>query len=340
LSFYHKLFNWKWQIDIKIKMLTETFSLVIFIQQCVLPTLGAPTLWNISVGPMPPLQPKELGVELLNYQYYTLVSNNEVVLDLDVPGYQFNSYSQQCQMATTGGEVNGIPSVQLSYSNYLDPSSDTASMLAHYNDQTCTYSQIEGESPYPGYDYYQNLLLSLYYGGIPVYFEYVDLPDYGLCMQFTATPPWISDDLPRSLTYTLTFQNSTGYLLIYALVGTEYCCPGLNLFCPNSGLCSDGSEPQLTQANTTSYYGPYQIYANDSWSPGFFGPYCPFTTTAAYSSGSSGLSTSEVLAIVFGALFALAVAVIGWLVVGLGAAEKTGEAARICGPESSSGGTV
>lgn len=41
--------------------------------------------------------------------------------------------------------------------------------------------------------------------------------------------------LPRDLTYTLTFQNSTGYLLIYALAGTEYCCPGADIYCPNEG---------------------------------------------------------------------------------------------------------
>lgn len=286
-------------------------------------TFGASTLWNVTTGPMAPLQPKELGFELLNYQFYTLVSTGEVILDLKVPGYQFSSYSQQCQSATTGGELNGIPQIQLSYGNYKDPSSSTASMLAHYNDQTCTYSQIEGESPYPGYDYYQNLLLSLYYSGIPVYFDYVDLPDYGLCLQYTATPPWISDDEPRSLTYTLTFQNSTGYLIIYALVGTEYCCPGLNLYCPNSGLCEDGSAPLLTHANTTALYGPYQIYEEDSWSEGFFGPYCPFPSSS--SSSGDGIHTVTVLAIIFGVLFALAVIVIIGLLVKLRAAQKAGE---------------
>lgn len=233
-------------------------------------------------------------------------------------------------MATTGGEVNGIPQVQLSYGNYQDPSSNTASMLAHYNDQTCTYSQIEGESPYPGFDYYQNLLLSLYYSGIPVYFDYIDLPDYGLCLQFTATPPWISEDLPRALTYTLTFQNSTGLLVIYALIGTEYCCPGLNLYCPNSGPCDDGSQPLLTQANTTSFYGPYQIYTADSWSEGFFGPYCPFPSDNTSSSGGgSSWSMSAVLTILFGTLFALAVIVIFGLVVRLNAAKRTVEADKI-----------
>lgn len=317
-------------------MFTNLFLFVIYVLQQFSFSFGASTLWNITTGPMPPLQPKELGVELLNYQFYTLVSTNEVILNINVPGYQFNSYSQQCQMATTGGEVNGIPQVQLSYGNYKDPSSNTASMLAHYNDQTCTYSQIEGESPYPGYDYYQSMLLSLYYSGIPVYFDYVNLPDYGLCLQYTATPPWPSDDEPRDLTYTLTFQNSTGYLLIYALIGTEYCCPGLNLYCPNSGPCDDGSMPLLTQANTTSFYGPYQIYEADSWSDGFFGPYCPFPSDSTSSSGGGEMSTSTVLAILFGVLFALAVMVIVGLAMRLSAAQKTDQTDKINTGKSSS----
>jgi hypothetical protein len=241
---------------------------------CLLPTSlvsGASTLWNATLGPMPPPQPKEVGMQVLDYQYYYLVSNHEVIADVNIPGYEFMSYQQQAVMSITGGEVNGIPQQQIAYQNYLDPYSNTASLLAQYKTQTCTYGQIEGTTPYPGYDYYNNLLLSLVDQGIPVYFDYITLPDYGLCLQYTSTPPWITDDEPRAITYTLTFQNSTGYLVIYSLIGTEYCCPGVNIYCPNSGLCSDGTEPQLTQANTTSYYGPYQIYSASDWADGFFG---------------------------------------------------------------------
>ncbi len=172
--------------------------------------LSATTLWNVTTGPLPPLQPKEMGADTLNYQYYTLESTGEVILDLNVPGYQFNSYSQQCVMSTTGGEVDGVPQIQISYDNYMNPSSETASMQAHYTTQSCTYGPIEGESPYTGYDYYTTLLMSLYNAGIPIYFDFVDSPEYGVCLQYTATPPWESDDEPRVLTYTLTFQNSTG----------------------------------------------------------------------------------------------------------------------------------
>ncbi len=84
----------------------------------------------------------------------------------------------------------------------------------------------------------------------------------------------------------------SGYLLIYSLIGTEYCCPGINLYCPNSGNCDDGSVPLLTQANTTQYYSAYQIYTNTSWADGFFGAYCPFTTTTTTSSGIHGIVAS------------------------------------------------
>lgn len=320
------------------RMLSSALLLVISLNEQVLPVLGASTLWN-TTQPMPPLQPKELGVELLNYQYYTLIPSNDVILDLNVQAYQFNSFSQLVQMATTAGKVNGVPQVQLSYGNYQDPSSYTASMLAHYDDQTCSYSQIEGESPYPGYDYYQNLLLSLYYGGIPVYFDYVNLPEYGQCLQYSATPPWISEDLPRDLTYTLTFQESTGHLVIYSLVGTEYCCPGVNVYCPNSGPCNDGTQPLLTMANTTSFYGPYQIFAADSWSDGFFGPYCPFSSASPSSSSGDDddMRKSTILAIVLGGLLAVAAVVIVGLIVRLNqAAQGTVETSNIHNEQSSS----
>ncbi len=157
--------------------------------------LSAAALWNISTDPMPPLQPKEMGAETLNYQYYYLVSDpSDVILNLNVPGFQFNSYLYQSIMSTTGGEVNGQPQIQIAYDNYADPSSATASMLAHYDTQTCQYGPIEGDSPYMGYNYYTNLLLSLYSEQIPIYFEYVTLPEYGLCLQYTSTPPWVSND--------------------------------------------------------------------------------------------------------------------------------------------------
>lgn len=173
--------------------------------------LAAPVLWNITTGPMPPYQPKEMGVETLTIQHYTADATGEVFVDINLPGFIFNSYSQLSAMATTGGEVDGVPQLQVAYNNFNDPSSPTATLLAYYNTQTCMSGPIEGDSPYNGYDYYTNLLLSLYYSGTPIYFQYVELPDYGTCLQYTATPPWPFDDLPRDLKYTVTFQQSTGY---------------------------------------------------------------------------------------------------------------------------------
>ena len=280
---------------------------------------AAPAVWNSTIGPYPPYQPKENGCQSVNYQFYHLASTGEVILDLIVPGFVFSSYSYQTIMSTAGGEVDGIPNLQVSYDNYADPSSDTAVMLADYNTQTCTYGQIEGYSPYPGYNYYNIFLDELIAEGITVYFEYVDLPDYGLCLQYTTTPPWVSNDdsEPRVLTYTLAFQNSTGYLFLYSLVGTEYCCPGENIYCPNSGLCADGSEPQLTNANTSVYYSNYQIYSNTSWADGFFGAYCPFTSIDATDdnnnnnddSSNKGTSLQTAFAVLFGIFFGFALVV-------------------------------
>src|SRR5687768_2292662 len=112
---------------------------------------SAPVLWNPATDPLPPNQPKEMGATVSDIQFYTLVNGGAVVLDINVPGYQFNSYVYQTIMATTGGEAEGVPQLQISYNNYKDPSSATASMLAHYATQSCSYGQIEGESPYPGY---------------------------------------------------------------------------------------------------------------------------------------------------------------------------------------------
>lgn len=69
---------------------------------CFLNALAASVVWNITTDPMPPLQPKEMGCDTQNYQHYYLIPSGEVILDLNVPGYQFNSYSQQCIMSITG----------------------------------------------------------------------------------------------------------------------------------------------------------------------------------------------------------------------------------------------
>ena len=222
-------------------------------------------------------------------------------------------------MSSAGGEVNGVPNLQVSYDNYANPSSNTAVMLADYNTQQCTYGQIEGEAPYPGYDYWNTFLQTLVAENITVYFEYVTLPDYGLCLQYTTTPPWYSNDdnEPRVLTYTLAFQNSTGYLVLYSLEGTEYCCPGANIYCPNSGLCADGTSPQLTMANTTVYYSNYQIYNASSWASGLFGAYCPFTTTTttvfSNSNSNNGTSVQTAFAVLMGLFFGFSLLVIYYL---------------------------
>lgn len=261
-------------------------------------------LWNPATDPLPPLQPKEMGVQTYNIQYYTLVNTGEVVLDIRVAGYEFFSYLQKLVVAQVSGQSQGnppTPLMQYSYNNYNDPDAYGSLMLAYYDTQTCFYGNVEGGSSYPGYDYYQSTLLGLYYSNIPVQFEYVTLPDYGLCLRYSALMPWSNPALPRALTYTVTFQNSTGYLIEYDLTGTEYCCPGANFGCPNSGLCPDGSAPVLTLANTNQTLYGYQIFQSNSWPSGFFSNACPFSQDN--DDDKNGLAIGDALAILFALLF-------------------------------------
>lgn len=274
----------------------------------------AAQLWNPATDPLPPVQPAEMSATLYNSDLYTLVESGEVVSRTDVFGYQFNSFSKEMQMTVASGSNEGLPVLQIAYNNYANPSADNSSLLAQYNTQTCSNGPIEGESPYPGYNYYQEYLQLLYSSGIPIYFEYVILPEYGLSLRYSAELPWNNPALPRNLTYTLTFQNSTGYLLTYDLYGTEYCCPGANLYCPNSGNCSDGTIPQLTYAITNQTYYDYLLYEASDWPAGFFGAYCPFTEsvptatpTSTVSNSNNGMSNQDIIVIVLAALLGLSI---------------------------------
>lgn len=241
-----------------------------------LPWFIASKLWSPSSDPLPPLQPKECSYETYNSQIY-YDSTGGVVLNVQVAGYEFLSYYYQSIQSVVSGSNFGIPLYQTAFNNYTSQKN----MLAQYNTQTCAYSDVEGNSPYPGYDYYQQTLLGLYSSGVPVYFETITLPTYGLCYKYYATVPWDNPALPRNIIYTVIFQVSTSYLIQYDLTGTEYCCgQEANFYCPNEGLCNDGSAPQLIYANTNQTISQYQIYSAPSlWPKGFFGAYCPFSAT-------------------------------------------------------------
>lgn len=232
------------------------------------------SIWNPSTDPLPPLQPAECGYEVLDKQLYHN-STGGIVLQLEVGGYSFSSYSKQFIQSTATGSNFGLPVMQLAFTNYTSQTG----LLVSYNTQTCTTGAVEGNSPFPGYNFYQEEIMQLYNSGIQISFEYVEKPVYGVCLQYSAIVPWFNPSLPRDLVYTLVFQNSTGYLVEYSLVGTEYCCFGTNFYCPNSGNCSDGSVPQLTYASTNQTQYNYAIFTEESWSQGFFSQDCPFTTS-------------------------------------------------------------
>lgn len=260
-------------------------------------------LWNLS-DPLPPLQPKEVGLQTLNRQDYYIVGNGKKLFDITVSGYQFESYENQIVIAYATGQNSNTnptsPLMQYAYNNYLTKQN----MLASYTTQTCTYGSVEGYSPYPGYDFYTSYILYLYSQNAPITFDYITLPEYGTCLKYTAPVPWNNNQLPRNMTYTLIYQQSTGYLIEYNLIGTEYCC--LEGYCPNEGLCNDGSEPFLTYAMTNQTLYGYQIFNSTSWPQNFFQPYCPFPSTTSLSSSSKKLSIGDALAILFGLLLALA----------------------------------
>lgn len=261
--------------------------------------------WNPSTDPLPPLQPKEMGAALLNVQNYYVVSNLQPYLSLNVAGFTFMSLSKQFQQSISSGQNLGSPLMQIASANYTVPQSNSASLLADYNTQTCLSGPIEGDSPYPGYNYYQNEINFLYSAGIPV--DYSTFVKDGVTYwQYSSPVPWNNPLLPRAINYTVIFDSSTGYLVEYSLAGTEYCCLGVVGYCPNSGLCPDGSSPVLIYASTIQYWSDYQIFNSTSWEPGFFGDYCPFSTsTSSSSSSQKGLGLPTVLAIFFGILLFL-----------------------------------
>jgi hypothetical protein len=268
-------------------------------------------LWDPNTDPVPPVQPKEVGMQTYNSQFYHIVDTGAVLFNLQIPGYQFESYANQVIIAyATGEDANAnppAPIMQYAWNNY----SSGQNLLAQYPTQGCYYGTVEGHSPYPGYDFYSNYIYYLYQTKMNVTFEYITLPDYGLCLKYTSPVPWNNPDLPRNMVYTLVYQNSTGYLLQYNLIGTEYCCAN-GAGCPNEGQCADGTDPVLTLAMTNQTLFGYQIFTEDSWPKGFFNPYCPFTSSTPVTSSSSSdshLRQGDAFAILFGLLFFGAAAV-------------------------------
>lgn len=246
-------------------------------------------MFDPAVDPYPPPMPAEYGCAVSTNGTWMVTATGEYVMDVELYGFQFGSLQYQSVMAQMAGETQGVAVMQLSYSNYSIPANPTAGTFVDYGTQACYYNPIEGDASYPGPTYYSGLLEEYYNMGMTIYFSYVMMEGYGVCLQYSVLAPWDNPVLPRNITYTLTFQNSTGYLLEYILSGTEYCCFGLagegQTYCPNSGNCTDGSTPQQIYTVSGTYYNNYDVFSN--WPTDFFTALCPFSTAVIDEEGSA-----------------------------------------------------
>lgn len=286
----------------------HTISLIIVLVYLDI-LLATPSLWVPGVDPLPPLQPKEVGYSLTVRQSYTDLATGVSSLQV-LSAYEYLSYSYLSTFSITSH--GSSPIVQLAFNNYTNPYSETSTYVVEYNSRSCVYGPSEGYSPYMGYDYYQNQILDLYYSGQDLYFEYEE-SSYGLLLVYSSIVPY-PGEYPRNITYTVAFENSTGYLVRYDLVGTEYCCPtNSDYSCPNSGLCNDGSVPTITLAQTNQTSFDYDILEASDWPADFFQYACPFnisTAAAEVSSSSSNDPITQLWAITATVLFGVTLLVL------------------------------
>lgn len=303
------------EANLKITMMISSKSIVFFVSTLLVGlqvVLGQQQkLWDPTTDPSPPTQPAEYGCATSASATWNVVSSGENVLNVAAYGYTYGSLQHLSQLSQIAGSESGNQSIHLSVTDYNDPTSQTASLVIYYNTQTCLETGTEGNSDYPGDAYYASLLTSYYSIGIPIYLEYVNISDFGWCLQYTALAPWFNNALPRSINYTLTFQNDTGYLLDYVLSGTEYCCfSGVDKYCPNEGNCTDGSQPQQIYTVSGTYYRDYSLFT--SFDESFFEVACPYTSVEASDNDSNDkLSSKVVVGIAFGsAIFGFIIAII------------------------------
>jgi hypothetical protein len=73
-------------------------------------------------------------------------------------------------------------------------------------ERECTYNAVEGDSGFPGYDYYQNSWLFYSSLGFPLYFQYTNCSSFGVSLEFA-----------------IQLNSNTKQ-------GNEYCCRGYEVF--------------------------------------------------------------------------------------------------------------
>ena len=184
--------------------------LLLWSERCVASSYSF-TVFNSSINPYPPNQPKEFGSTLNTVYSLTALSTGAVLEDADTYGYQFSSYSLLAVRQSVAGEADSAPTSVYSVNNY---SAAFGSMYTVWEDQTCTLGAGEGDAAYPGYDYYGAYLKALISYGYEVYFYEGGYKTYGDCYVYNVLVPWASsDDYPgRNLTYTLAYEQDTGYI--------------------------------------------------------------------------------------------------------------------------------
>jgi hypothetical protein len=211
---------------------------------------------------------------------------------MSVPGYSYYSYSQQSAVSNAGGMsfANGAssPTMLTNFINYNDPSNPVASMRILYGSQMCAYNSIEGGGGFQGYDYWQQSFLQYQELNYPLYFQYKNDSQYGLCLEYAVDPG-------GNVTYTLIFQNSTGYLLNYISQGHELCCPD-GVTCGHV-ICPGNKPPvHVSDYSNTAYSNYIVLGDNYTWSSGFFDqPNCPYSNTFGFPTSTPTKSPSTKL---------------------------------------------
>lgn len=246
--------------------------------------------WNAATDPLPPLQPMEYGFSFVDFEYYYVTATGYVTVDMSVPGYSFYSYHNLSAISVGGGyqmlNKTTSPAALVNYIDYRNPTNPIASARMLFSERECFYNAPEGGSGFPGYNYWQQQVAYFDSVGIPMYYEMTTCPDVGgTCLEY-AVPM-------GNITFTLYFQNSTGYLLNYITYGHEYCC--LDGSMCGVETCPDGSVPLLTTDYAKTSYDNYINFGdNFTWPTNYFDqPSCMYSATYGYPTSAPTMSSDS-----------------------------------------------
>ncbi len=103
-----------------------------------------------------------MGVTTLDLTNYSFIDDGSIFSQVEVYGYQFQSYANQIIYSFGNGLNELVPTSVWSYTNFTAEES----CYCKYETQGCTCGEIEGgSSVYAGYDYYQKLIVDFYNQG-------------------------------------------------------------------------------------------------------------------------------------------------------------------------------